>query len=801
MNARNRRDVRFDQFVKPKRRKWPWLVALAVVLVGGGVGAGKFAFERASAHDGPPPALSKAGGPVAGETYRWAHVAVGGGGFITGLSFDARGQTFVVRTDVYGAYVWDKAGDRWVQLATADAFPAGDRVQAGIAAGAYEAQVAPSNPDRIYLAIKGMVYRSDDRGLHFRVTGSGNPFPLKWNANSEFRLGGPFMAVDPANPDLVLLGTPESGLWRTADGGNSWSRVASVVPGSAFGKPRAPMIWFERGAGGKATGRVWVMNAGQGMLVSNDHGASFARLSSDSAQPMTLRRGAFDRQGAFFGVDDATHAVWKFADGHWQDLSRQVSVSSIDFAAVAADPNSDLVVVFSQSGQGFATTDGGQHWANVAHTGAVGAGDPPWLKTSDNAYFATADVRFDPAVPGRLWVAAGTGVFQADFHAGTAVVQWTSVTRGIEELVANDIVQPSGHSPIFGGWDFGLRVMDRLDRFPSTFGPNERGLISVQQMDWSPSQPGTVITNATDVRDCCTEDGNAVMAGYSTDGGWRWTKFATLPTPPGTKPDDPKRMSYGTIAVSANSPDNIVWEPAFNRAPFYTTDRGRTWQQVVLAGANGPDYGSFDALWLQRKTLAADRVQPGTFYLYHSGNGGNPQLAGLWRTQDGGVHWDHVHMGEIAPASNMAAKLRAVPGQAGHLFFTSAVAYNDDTGLRRSTDGGQTWQTVPGITHVDDVAFGKAAPGSDYPAIYISGKLHEAYGVWRSVDNARTWQRLTDFPAMTLDQVTSIAADPDVFGRVYLGYVGSGWIWGEPAPCGKPHFDRVADVTCTRVGD
>jgi hypothetical protein len=54
---------------------------------------------------------------------------------------------------------------------------------------------------------------------------------------------------------------------------------------------------------------------------------------------------------------------------------------------------------------------------------------------------------------------------------------------------------------------------------------------------------------------------------------------------------------------------------------------------------------------------------------------------------------------------------------------------------------------------------------------------------------------LAEFPVGRLDQVTAVAADPDVFGRVYLGYAGSGWIWGEPAPCKQsdpPEVDPVS---------
>lgn len=799
--ARDRRNVRYEDFAKPRRKRWVWAVG-AVVLAGAGLGGAYATFNLNAEAHATPPAFDRAGGPVVGEAYQWSHVAVGGGGFMTGLSFDAGGQTFVARTDVYGAYVWDKDADRWLQLVTADSFPAGSRVQNGIADGAYEIAVAPSRPQRIYVAIKGQVFRSEDRGRHFTLAGNGNPFPLTWDANGEYRLGGPYMAVDPANPDLILLGAPDSGLWRSADGGGSWQRVASVplsvdrAPAPGIQAP-ASLIWFEPGA----KKRIFAMSSGHGMFASGDHGVSFKPLSPLAQQPMTLRRGAFDRHGTFWAVDDVTKSVWRYRDGVWTDVTQAAGLPAKSYAAIAANPAADQIVLFDQSGPGFQSVDEGQHWTSVAHSVTVGQGDPPWLKAADNAYFATSDIAFDPKVPGRLWVSAGMGVFYADLGAGASVAAWTSQTRGIEELVANDVIQPVGQSPIFGGWDFGLHVKERLDQFSTTFGPNERGLISVQQMDWSIAAPATIITNASDARlGCCDEDGNAVMAGYSEDGGRNWTKFKTLPTPPGTKDSDARRMSFGTIAMSAGGPDNIVWEPAFNRAPFYTKDRGRSWHQVMLPGAAGDNYGSFEQFFYQRKTLAADRVKPGVFYLVHSGDGANGGLAGLWRTTDGGANWSRMFSGEIAPSSTMAAKLRAVPGHAGELFFTSGFAYAGDTGLRRSTDGGATWAIVPDVAHVDDIAFGKAAPGAAYPAIYISGRVHEAYGVWRSLDNAKSWQKLTEFPAGTLDQVTAIGADPDVFGRVYLGYKGSGWIWGEPAPCAPGSVDRAHDKACTRVG-
>ncbi|WP_206241995.1 hypothetical protein [Novosphingobium terrae] len=787
--TRSRRNISYDQFTKPrrKRKRWPWLVLGFVILGGAGaVGAFFYSSQAQAAHHAPPPALSTAGGPVADETYQWSHVAIGGGGFITGLAFDAGGNTMVARTDVYGAYIWSPQADRWVQLMTASAMPAADRVQGTQASGVYEIAVAPSRPDRIFMAAKGHVYRTDDRGAHW--VGSSTIFPEVWDANSAFRTNGPFLTVSPTNADLVFLGT-SSGLWRSTNGGESWQRVSSVPASEDRDKAtpglQAPgtQIWFERGEGGKPSGRIFALASGHGMYVSQDGGASFNTLPSVGAQPMTLRRGTFDRHGAFLGVDDVGKGVWLYRDGRWHDLTHEAGLPMLPWTAAASNPQADQLVIFDQSGDGYQSTDGGKSWNHVSHSAKVGAGDPPWLKVSDASYFSTGDVQFDPKVANRLWVGGGTGPFYADFPPGTSAVEWVSQARGIEELVTNDAIQAPGQSPIFAGWDFGLHVKDDLNAFSTTFGPNERGLMSVQQMDWSPADPKFVVSNASDARHCCSEDGNAVMAGTSTDGGRTWTKFASLPTPPGEKDDDPWRMSYGAIAVSSGNIDNIVWEPSDNRTPFYTMDRGRTWSPVRLPGEVGPKTGSFPHMWQQRKTLTADKTEGGVFYLYHSGEAPNIGLQGLWRSRDGGASWSRVFAGEIAPSSGETAKLRSVPGHAGHLFFTSAVAGGADTGLRRSSDGGASWQVVAHVDHVDDVAFGKAAKGKSYPTIFISGRVDGRYGLWRSVDNAGSWQQVADFPAGNLDQVTAIAADPDVFGRVYIGYVGSSWVWGEPAPC------------------
>lgn len=754
----------------------------------------------AAARPVTPPAALAVGSPFPGETYSWRPVAIGGGGFITGLSMDSSGKTLVARTDVYGAYLWQPALDRWTQLVSARSMPVSFRMAGGMAEGAYEVVVAPSNPDRLYLAIKGNIFRSDDRGAHWRLASASKPFPLAFDPNSEFRFYGPFITVSTTDPDLLFFGSPVDGLWRSADGGCNWQRIASVPPGADL-RPdpgvQSPGIvtWFQPSSTGRS--RIWAMSPGHGLFVSSDGGLQFSPLSGGGG-PLVIQAGAFTSDGSFLGTDPERQTVWRYRDGQWNDL-RTVGLPAHIYGALAINPRNGAIFALDDGGAIFRSTDGGDSWRHLLHRASVGTGDPPWLHVANTSYFATSQILFDAAVPDRIWLGSGVGPFFADVTAYSPMVSWVSQVRGIEELVANDVVQPAGRAPLFAAWDFGIHLKEDLNRYSTGYGPKERMIIAAQQVDWSANHPDTLVTNASDTRHCCSEDGDTILAGYSDDAGRNWHKFATLPQPPGTQADDPWRMAFGTIAVSADNPDNIVWEPSDNRAPFVTHDRGRNWQRVIFPQEQLPLTGAHARYALNRKTLTADRARPGTFYLVHSGNPANAALTGLWRTTDGGVQWSRIFSGEIAPSSAGPAKLRAVPGHAGHLFFTSAVRGIPDTGLRRSVDGGQTWTVVKDVDRVDDIAFGKSARGHDYPAIFLSGRVRGEYGLWRSIDATANWQKIADLPLDSLDQVSVLGADPDVFGRVYIGYTGSGWLYGEPAHCPATSHDAPDQRQCYRV--
>ena len=129
-----------------------------------------------------------------------------------------------------------------------------------------------------------------------------------------------------------------------------------------------------------------------------------------------------------------------------------------------------------------------------------------------------------------------------------------------------------------------------------------------------------------------------------------------------------------------------------------------------------------------------------------------------------------------------AAKLRSVPGKAGHLFYTfgqSGGSTNPDSKpFMHSTDGGATWSAIPNVLEVYAFGFGKEAQAGGYPAIFIAGWVNSVWGIWRSDNEGQSWSQIGDFPLGSLDEIKAVEGDKNTYGIVYLGFAGSGYAYG-----------------------
>ena len=83
--------------------------------------------------------------------------------------------------------------------------------------------------------------------------------------------------------------------------------------------------------------------------------------------------------------------------------------------------------------------------------------------------------------------------------------------------------------------------------------------------------------------------------------------------------------------------------------------------------------------------------------------------------------------------------------------------------------------------HVDVLSFGKAPPGSDYPALFAIGTKDKFKAIWRSDDAGASWLCINDDQHQWGRRFRCIAGDPRIFARVYVGTDGRGIFHGQPA--------------------
>ncbi|MHB8078657.1 MAG: WD40/YVTN/BNR-like repeat-containing protein [Candidatus Krumholzibacteriia bacterium] len=130
----------------------------------------------------------------------------------------------------------------------------------------------PDVPSTIYFALRDYrLYRSTDDGATWAA------FNGDWGLSPVPAITGLCVARDPHDPQVLVLGTQSRGIWRSADGGANWVEVATGLL-SGTSPPQVKGLFFDA----SVPGRLLAIGDGLGVLVSDDHGASWSMLA---AQP------------------------------------------------------------------------------------------------------------------------------------------------------------------------------------------------------------------------------------------------------------------------------------------------------------------------------------------------------------------------------------------------------------------------------------------------------------------------------------------------------------------------------------
>jgi hypothetical protein len=674
------------------------------------------------------------------------------GGYVDGITYHPTAKDLVyARTDIGGAYRWNPQSSRWVPLLDWLTKPNWNLY------GIESLAIDPSNSNRLYLACgtytnqwgdDGAILRSEDQGRTFQRAN----LPFKLGGNENGRSAGERLAVDPQDGAVIYFGTRNDGLWKSSDQARTWSQVASFPVKSRTNGIGVTSVAFDPRSHGKSI-YVGVASLSQNLFHSDDSGETWSFVSSapqgDFVHHLVIANSGriYETLSSSSGPNDiANGAVFTMdpATGEWKDISpvhpHENGEGGFGYAGLSIDPRNDSRLVVSTLDRWkpgddvFVSSDMGAHWQGLQEKSRMDASAAPymnWGVAKPRFGWWIGAVAMDPFQHDRVLYGTGANIWGCDDvepGRSSGMIRWTVRGNGIEETADIDLLSPpNGPHLISALGDIGGFTHVNLDK-PAP-GMSLNPLLNNTDCLAS-SKDGSVIAKVGR-----PENGQA-PGGVSRDYGLTWHPFTTTPS---------RRSAGGSVAISSDG-KRIVWATA-GRCNL-TMDDGRTWIPSNTAA--------------RVSQVLADPADPKLFF----GIGLSQKVC---ISRDGGENF------QLAPSTG-------IPHQFGEMrtcyLEPNTLYLPSDSGLFRSKDGGQSFLPFAGVDSADSVGFGKPAPHSSFPTIFLNGKVAGEFGVFKSIDDGKTWALLTD-PQHEYGTRGVVIGDPRIYGRFYLGTNGRGVLYAD----------------------
>jgi photosystem II stability/assembly factor-like uncharacterized protein len=543
----------------------------------------------------------------------------------------------------------------------------------------------PSNCDMVYAAVFGQVYNDhSERGI-FKSTDGGQTF--RKTLYRDEKTPGVDISIDPQNPSVIFAGLweafrspwgmssggPGSGLFKSTDGGETWTEITKN-PGLPAG------LWGKVGVSVSPVdgSRVYAMieNDNGGLYVSDDAGATWKLVNAN--RNMRQRAFYYTRVVADTKEKDTVYVLnvqfFKSTDGG--KTTTTIRVPHGDNHDLWISPTDNQRMVQSNDGGANVTVNGGRTWTDQEFA----TGQFYNVFTTKHEPFHVCGAQQDNStacVGSQANPGAGEGSLPPIFYAAGG---------GESGYIAPD---PKDLDVFYAGSYGGF--LSRLDR-----GTGQQRAINIypnNPMGWSSVDIAERFQWTFPIV-FSRVDPNVLYASSqhlwrTTDEGQSWEKIS-----PNLARSDPKTMqasggpitkdqtgveTYAVIFTIAPSRQevNTIWTGSDDGWVHVTRDGGKNWEKVTP-----PDLPDFARISI----IEASPHQNGAAYLAANRYQMGDRKPYVYKTTDFGKSWTKIVTG--VPDTDFPRVIREDPKRKGLLYLGT------EQGVYVSFNDGASWQSL-----------------------------------------------------------------------------------------------------------
>jgi len=543
-------------------------------------------------------------------------------------------------------------------------------------------RIHPKNPDLVYAAVMGDLYKStEERGV-YRSNDGGKTWQRVLFANKD--AGAVDLILDPNNPRILYASTwrirrtpysmesggEGSGLWKSTDGGDNWMEITSNK-----GLPKG--VWGISGVTVSPvnSNRVWAIieNKNGGVFRSDDAGETWKKLNSERS--LRQRAWYYTRIYADTQNEDMVYVLnvryHRSKDGG--NTFEEFNAPHGDHHDLWIAPEDNQRMVMGDDGGAQVSFDGGENWSTY------------YNQPTAQFYRVTTDNHFPYRIYGAQQDNSTVRILHRTEGSSIGERDWEPTAGGESAHIA---VDPKNNDVVYGGSYDGfltrlnhetgeLRAVNVWPDNPMGHGAEDMKY----RFQWnfpiffSPHDPNKLYTASNHLH-------------VSTNEGQSWDLIS-----PDLTTNDPSKLGssggpitkdntsveyYCTIFAAIESPyeKDLLWTGSDDGLVHVSKDGGENWENVTPK--NMPELTMINSIEADPFTkggayIAGTRYKLGDYQPY------------LYKTKDYGKTWSKITSG--INNEDFTRVLRTDPERKGLLYAGT------ERGVYVSFDDGMSWKS------------------------------------------------------------------------------------------------------------